>query len=525
MSAATDTKAVLRRLVSDFPFYSSKALKIRTKKGTVEPLVLNVAQRRLVEIADEQWKREGKVRIIVLKARQMGLSTAIGGWIFQKVTTKKAERAIVVTHHADSTKALFDMVKRYYDALPEILKPSTKYSSRKELAFDKLDSGYVVATAGGESIGRGQTVRFAHLSEVAFWPAAKANEQFNGLLQTIPDEKGSAIFIESTANGVSGLFYETWQGAVRGENGFIPVFLPWYIQDEYRTTPSAAFQRTPEEEALARDLGLDDEQLAWRRTKIAQVGRDLFMQEYPSTPEEAFLTSGRPVFNPELINGLIKEAREPLHRMDLEGSTWEKNSRGPLSIWHNWDPHETYYIGADVAEGVRGGDYSVAQVLDSKKRLVATYRAHIDPDSFGDVLYHLGHLYNEAEVIVESNNHGLTTLTRLIKGLNYANAYTETVLDKITETETVKMGFMMNAKTKPLVIDGLRQAMREGPIEIIDATTLREMQTFVVKDNGKMEHEEGCHDDCVMALALANHIHRGAFVPIANQDNWYAQTI
>lgn len=522
---SVDTKAILRRLFDDFGYYAEKTLKIRTKKGTVEPLALNEAQRRLVKIADDQWAREGKVRVIVLKARQMGLSTAIGAWIFHKVSMRKAERAVVVTHHADSTKALFEMTKRFYDALPDILKPSTKYSSRKELLFDRLDSGYVVATAGGENIGRGQTIRFAHLSETAFWPAGKAREQFNGLLQTIPDAEGSAIFIESTANGVSGLFWETWQAAVKGENGFVPVFLPWFIQDEYRGDVSPTFVRTPEEQGLVDDLGLDDEQLAWRRRKIAEVGRDLFMQEYPSTPEEAFLTSGRPVFNPDLINRMLKDTSEPLHRMELEGDTWEKNSRGPLSIWFPWDASETYYIGADVAEGVRGGDFSVAQVLDSKKRLVAQFRAHVDPDSFGDVLCHLGKLYNEAEIIVESNNHGLTTLTRLIKGLQYPNAYTETVLDKITETETTKLGFMMNARTKPLVLDSLRAAMREGPIEILDRTTLREMQTFVVKDSGKMEHEEGCHDDTVMALSLANHIHKGAFVPIVNNDRWYADMV
>jgi hypothetical protein len=305
----------------------------------------------------------------------------------------------------------------------------------------------------------------------------------------------------------------------------VPVFLPWYIQDEYRDDVPGGFTRSPEEEELVATLGLDDAQLVWRRRKIAETSRDLFMQEYPSTAEEAFLTSGRPVFNPDLLNRMLKEATEPLHRMELEGTTWEKNSRGPLQVWYPWDPHETYYIGADVAEGVRGGDFSVAQVLDSKKRLVAQYRRHIDPDSFGDVLYHLGRLYNDAEVIVESNNHGLTTLTRLIKGLNYPNAYSETVLDKITETETIKMGFMVNAKTKPLIIDGLRQAMREGPIEIRDSTTLRELQTFVVKDNGKMEHEEGCHDDTVMALALANHIHRGAFVPISNNPSWYVDMV
>lgn len=455
----------------------------------------------------------------------MGLSTAIGAWIYHKVSQRFAERAMVVTHHADSTKALFEMVQRFHEQTPEQLRPSTKYSSRKELTFDKLDSGYVVATAGGDSIGRGQTLRFAHLSEVAFWPAAKAREQFNGLLQTIPDTEGSAIIIESTAQGVSGLFWETWQGAVKGENGFIPVFLPWYIQSEYREPVPPKWTLTPDEIELKARYDLDDQQLAWRRRKIAAVGRDLFMQEYPSTAEEAFLTSGRPVFNPDQVSTMIDEAWEPLHRMALEGATWQKHSRGELSVWYDWDPHETYYIGADVAEGVRGGDYSVAQVLDSQKRLVASYVAHIDPDSFGDVLFHLGTLYNEAEIIVESNNHGLTTLTRLIKGLSYPNAYQDTVLDKINDTETIRMGFNVNSKTKPLIIDGLRTMLRDGPCEIRDRNTLRELQVFVVKDNGKMEAEDGCHDDRVMSLALANHIHRGAFKPIVNAQSWYADAL
>jgi hypothetical protein len=525
MATPEETRAVLKRLFEDFPFYAEKVLRIRTKTGKIEPLKLNEAQRRLIEAADNQWSVEGKVRIIVLKARQMGLSTAIGGWIYHKVSMRPAERAIVVTHHADSTKALFDMTKRFYDQTPEAIRPSTKYSSRKELVFDRLDSGYVVATAGGESVGRGQTIRFAHKSEVAFWPPAKAREQFNGLLQTIPDAPGTAIFIESTANGVSGLFWETWQGAVKGENGFIPVFLPWFIQDEYRLEPPKNFRRSPEEEKLHQELGLDDHQLAWRRRKIAEVGRDLFMQEYPSTPDEAFLTSGRPVFNPELVGQMIADSWQPIHRLALEGDEWEKHSRGELSVWFDWDPSETYYIGADVAEGVRGGDYSVAQVLDSKKRLVASWRGHIDPDSFGDVLFHLGKLYNEAEICVESNNHGLTTLTRLIKALQYPNAYTEVIVDKISDTETVKMGLSINSRTKPLVVDGLRQAFRELTLEIRDPTTLRELQTFVVKDNGKMEAEEGCHDDCVMSLALANFVHKGSFTPIENQGNWYVSMV
>jgi hypothetical protein len=146
--------AVRERLRADFPFYSEHALKIRTKAGEIAPLKLKQAQIILNEAVEKQLKADLPVRIIILKARQQGLSTAIGAWIYWWVTQHTAQRAIVVTHAADSTKALFDMTRRYFDNTPEILKPSTRYASRRELYFDKIDSSYIVGTAGSDSIGR-----------------------------------------------------------------------------------------------------------------------------------------------------------------------------------------------------------------------------------------------------------------------------------------------------------------------------------------------------------------------------------
>lgn len=516
---------IRRKLRDDFAFYAPNALKIRTKDGEIRPFLPNEAQRRLLDAINQQMAQEGKVRIIILKARQMGLSTAVGAWLYWWVSQHQAQKALVVTHHSDSTRALFDMTKRFYDLTPEILKPSTRYSSRRELSFDVLDSGYMVATAGGDGIARGETITQAHLSELAFWPRSSAEENFNGLMQAIPNAKGTAVFIESTANGVSGLFYELWQGAVSGENGFIPVFLPWYIQPEYREAVPPGFTRTPEEEELVERLGLDDGQLMFRRRKIAQNGRDLWQQEYPSTPDEAFLTSGRPVFNTEQLSRMLDEAPEPIARLALVGSAWEKHSRGELLCYREHDPAESYYIGADVAMGIRNGDYSVAQVMDSRKRVVATYRAHVHPDYFAEVLYHLGMFYNEARIVVESNNHGILTCTRLGKDLAYPNFYTEVQYDKITDKETVKLGFSVTVKTKPLIIDELRAALRDGTIELYDRQTIRELMTYIVNENGGMEAEEGCHDDTVMALALCNHINEGQFIPITNEESWYIELV
>jgi hypothetical protein len=513
--------AVRQRLRDDFPYYAENALKIRTKLGEIAPLILRPAQVTLNEAVEKQLAGSGLVRVIVLKARQQGLSTAIGGWIYWWVTQHTAQRAIVVTHAADSTKALFDMTRRYYDNTPTVLKPSTRYASRRELYFDKIDSSYIVGTAGSDSIGRGETITAAHLSELAFWPVNAARENFNGLMQAIPNAPGTAVFIESTANGVSGLFYDMWQGAVSGENGFIPVFIPWFADPEYRSPAAPDFERTPDEEILAALYDLDNDQLKFRREKIAQNGLDLFRQEYPSTADEAFLTTGRPVFNPEQLHDLLGTLDEPIRRLALESGEWTVHPRGELLLYHEHDEHESYAIGADTSAGIRGRDYSVATVLDRRKRQVAVLRGYFAPDYFATLLYHLGQFFNWALIAPENNNHGILTVNKLHKDLAYPYVYTEVVVNKITDEETIKIGFGTNVKTKPLIIDKLRAEMRDCHIELADATTVREMLTYIVTENGAMEAEKNCHDDCVMALAICNHVHEGSFEPVENKDDWF----
>ena len=517
--------AVRKRLLSDFGFYSKAALKIRTKEGKIAPLELNPAQQILQKAVDDQMRTEGKVRIIILKARQQGLSTHVGGYLYFSVSQRPASKAMVITHHADSTRALFDMTKRYHEHCPDILKPHTKYSSRREMNFDVLDSSFVVATAGGESIGRGETLTHVHASELAFWQKSTALDNWNGLTQAVPNTKGTAVFVESTANGVNGIFYDLWRGAVDGSNGYVPVFIPWFTDPDYRESVPGNFERTPEEEEIADKYSLDNEQLMFRRKKIAQNGHDLFRQEYPSEPDEAFLTTGRPVFNPDQLQDALDDTQEVQQKLALEGEEFLENARGELTIYRPHVPGEQYVIGADVAMGVRGGDYSVAQVLDSKKRQVAVWRGHVHPDYYATVLYHLGNFYEQAHICVENNSHGILTCTRLGKDLNYPNFFTEVQVDKLTDRETTKLGFTTTAKTKPLIIDKLRASMRENELELNDKVTLREMMTYIVTESGAMQAEAGCFDDCVMSLALANYIHEGAWEPIESTDDYYIEMV
>lgn len=521
---------IRRKFLNDFQFYAKHVLKIRTKEGQIKSFMFNEAQLRLLAIIVGQLETEGKVRVIILKGRQMGLSTIVGGYLYWWISQHNAQKALVVTHAAESTKTLFDMTKRYFENTPEMLKPHTKYSSRKELVFDILDSSYTVATAGGEAIGRGETITQAHISELAFWPVSSAKDNLNGLLQCIPNTKGTAVFIESTANGVSGPYYDMWTGAVEGKNGYIPVFLPWFIDVQYREPVPKGFKKTPDEQELVKKYKLDDEQLMFRRRKVAASGVELFMQEYPCNAEEAFLTSGRPVFDSLQLQEMMDKTQDLVSRMSYEENGEEigeftEHARGELLVFRKHVPGETYYVGADVAMGVRGGDYSVAQVFDSRKRQVAVYRAHVHPDYYAKVLYGIGSFYNDARIIVENNNHGILTCTRLGKDMAYPNFYTEITFDKLTEQETVKLGFSTNAKSKPLIIDQLRAAMREKEIELNDKVTIREMLTYIVSESGAMEAEQGCHDDCVVSLALVNHIHEGQFTPVETPEELYLESI
>lgn len=520
-------QATRLRLYKDFPFYAKHCLKIRTKAGEISPLVLNDAQSILQKAVEEELATRGYVRIIILKARQQGLSTYVGGYLYHTVSQNKARKAMVVTHHADSTRALFDLTKRFHDNCPDIVKPSTKYASRRELSFNVLDSSYIVATAGGESIGRSETLSDVHCSEIAFWPVTEATKNWNGLEQSVSNNPGTNIFVESTANGVSGIFYDLWQGAVAGTNGYRPVFIPWFTDKDYRSPVVVPLVHTPEELKLIDLYTLDDTQLQFRRLKIASSGLDLFHQEYPSTADEAFLTSGRPVFNPDVLQARLKEleGKKPLELMGLVNDKIAITPRGELSVYIKLDPKETYFIGADVAMGVRGGDYSVAQVLDSHHRQVAVWRGHIHPDTFAEVLKALGTYYNVALVAPENNNHGILTCSRLAKDLSYSNVFMKIAVDTLTEKESIILGFNTNMKTKPLIIDELRARSRDQTIELNDPTTIREMLTYIVTESGAMEAEKKCHDDCVVSLAIANHINEGSFTPVENTEEWYIEMI
>jgi len=311
MSSISDReKAVRRKLRNEFPHYSSKCLKIRTKAGSVEPLDLNQAQLYLHGKLEEQKEATGKVRALILKGRQQGISTYVGGRFYHRTTHSRGRRTFILTHEQDATNNLFGMVERYHEHCPDLVKPTTGASNAKELSFPKLDSGYAVGTAGAKAVGRSQTVQLFHGSEVAFWPNAATH--FAGVVQAIPDLPGTEIILESTANGVGGEFHERWQQAEAGIGDYIAIFIPWYWQSEYCRPVPEGFSLNEEEKKYQETYNLTLGQMVWRRAKIAELkDTSLFKQEYPATAAEAFQMTGHDSFiKPEAVMNARKATCE-----------------------------------------------------------------------------------------------------------------------------------------------------------------------------------------------------------------------
>ena len=298
MSLSDRERGIRQRLKDEFSHYAPRCLKIRGKDGKIDPFTLNAAQTYLHGKLEAQKEATGKVRALVLKGRQQGVSTYIGGRFYHRTTHNKGLRCFILTHEQDATNNLFGMVERYHNHCPALVKPSTGAANAKELLFDKLESGYAVGTAGSKAVGRSQTVQLFHGSEVAFWPNAPTH--FAGVVQAIPDLPGTEIILESTANGVGGEFHERWQQAEAGIGDYIAVFIPWFWQAEYTRAVPAGFKLDAEEQAYFeghQSNGLTLEHMVWRRAKLSELKDPmLFKQEYPATAAEAFQMTGHDGF-------------------------------------------------------------------------------------------------------------------------------------------------------------------------------------------------------------------------------------
>jgi len=486
----------------NFELFAKEQVKILPKDSRLgfQPFIFNDAQKIVNDAIESQLKETGKVRAIILKARQMGLSTYTTGRVFWKSYFNAYNKSVVMAHDAATSDALFTMSRNIISNMPEQFSPTLKRSNAKEIMFEHNDSGYRLYTAGSPEAGRGITPTIAHLSEVSFW--LHDEKILAGLFQGISQADGTEVILESTANGVGNSFHRLWKDAVAGKNEYIPIFVPWFLMSEYRRNAPEGFERTDEEETLVTRFNLDNNQLYWRRLKIAESGVDKFKQEYPATPEEAFIVSGSNVFSIEKLNKLIPQPILAQREFNFESMMMEDARQGSIEIFKYPTFDQSFAIAADVSLGV-GKDYSCSVVINADKEVCAVYRNNmIDPSKFGDLLFYLGRYYNNALMAVESNSMGIATLNRLVQ-MGYVNMYYQTKMANVSKDEGMRMGWRTTTSSKPAIIGFLKSAIEQEEIWIPSRVIIGELMNYVADDNGRTNAIVGHNDDTVIALAIA----------------------
>ena len=491
--------------------YIEEYVKIRDKSGKIISLKLNEGQQKLYDVIKQQRKENKPVRVIVLKARQIGFSTETESIIFKETATKFNINSAIIAHKEEATTNLFNMSKRIYDNLPEEMKPALKASNAKELIFDNnkgtgLNSKIKCMTAGGNGVGRSDTINNLHISELAFW-GNKAKETALGLFQAVPNLPNTMIIIESTANGYE-YFKSLWDMAVKRESDFVPVFVGWNEMAEYKM-PYTGFELTEKEKELQQLYNVTLEQLTWRRWCIKNnCGGDeeTFRQEYPINPYEAFLASGSCPFDKEKIMNRLQEISKPLKvgyflydydGLKITNIRWVNDRNGYIKIYQMPNsPHMTKYcIGGDTAGD--GSDFYTGHVLDCKTgEQVAVLKQQFDADLYVKQMYCLGMYYKYALIGIEANFDSFPI--QELQRLGYTNQYVRERQDTYTGSLEKRFGFKTTLITRPTILSNLIEIVREHTELINDKDTLEELLTIIRNEKGRIEAPEGGHDDQMM---------------------------
>lgn len=496
-----------------------RRLSIVDKRIGVVKLDPNWAQTAFVEDFERQMNTRGRVRTIILKARQLGMSTVTEACLFNMCFIVPHYRGLIVTHEVPASQRLLEMTQLYWDTYPfRSVFSRPKYNSRNDLVWSDTSSGIRIATAGkkgSEGVGRSNTIHFLHASEVAFWDNPEGI--MLGLTQAIPDAaEGTAIVLESTANGIGNFFEQTWKKATAGENEYVPLFFPWISHYEYRASaigiPHYNLGALDDEERTLQAIGVDDDQLAWRRWMIVNKCNSdplQFAQEYPATPEQAFIATGTNVFHYPLLYAAYEPEPGVKGRLLRDGQhvTFEHDPTGPLTLYRQPDTGTwgDYIVAGDPTHTTRG-DYAVAQVLNRRTlEQVAVYRAKVEPMSFGQELFKLGVFYNTALVSSEAEGPSSAAIGQL-HALNYPRLYRRARPDATPGKQRGDIwGWMTTRQSKAFMVGVVKKYLVDRSITIHDSETFSEMKDYVIRDGGEMgpADEENGHDDTVMALAQA----------------------
>lgn len=502
-------------------------LKIRTKKAERQSLIPNKAQRYVLSIIRDLWNKDKPIRLFILKARQLGMSTLIEAILYAITSQHENLNADIIADEQKRSDNLFEISKFYQETCPSHLRPEIKKSNAKKLEFEKLHSQIIVETSGDKDAGRSFTFQLVHLSE---WARFKnVNEIHTGLLHTVPPLPHTIVIKESTANGFNHAYTE-WQEAVAEETDFVPIFIPWYWSEDYKMPVSEGFAVgdanfskggrsyayiTKAELSLQKLMWKEKitdikERLEWRRWDIINTCKgDLlkFNEDNPSTPEEAFVSSGNCAFDKEQLDIQLRQKKKPIAVANIVKVDYKFEVRlttqGDFKFWEKIKPRieEEYIVSGDACSG-SGTDYAWLVARAKRTNSIAvTYRAKCDPDELEEKAYLLASFLHQAEAAIENDKYGFHTNLKL-RG-RYGNIFVQESIDKEKKTVSTKFGWDTNSKSRPSMLGQMKEEIRQGALELNDPDLIRECLTFIKNpDTKKEEAQEGCCDDGVISCAI-----------------------
>lgn len=487
------------------PLVFAQCCKVVNKQGKTVNFVPNIQQKELVE-GLEKYN-------IILKSRQLGITTVSCMLSLYHAITKPNSHCMLISYSLDSASSIFDKLKQMYEDLPKPLKLKEVANNRSMLKFNN-GSKITVCTLSSKELGRGSSICFCHISELAFAKQEMVKKQLLAIEQALLPN--ATLIIESTANGLNE-FSDLWEKAENGDNLYKPFFFSWIddkvmFADEYKAF-SKRYIATKGHKLKESELDITEkayfeqgaslEQLMWRRLKVANSSEESFRQEYPASPIEAFVTSGNNIFDGDNIQKQSNAKRNEKRFTNIKSisALLKPYLSSYLTIWKEPIRGMKYYIGVDASEGV-GQDYSVITVLDADADQVAEFRTNrIQPFEIANITNEIGRYYNNALIVVEKASGGHIILDRLRNTYKYMNLYKSKQYDE-KGRKVKKIGWTTSQKTKPILINDFVEFFVNGDVNIRSMSLLSEMKTYVFS-NGSANAERGLHDDCVISMALS----------------------
>lgn len=504
------------------------------KEQRTLPFFLNFVQKDFIKRLNKAKEDYDKgiiidISMLVLKGRQLGFTTLITAYQLACTITNKNFQGFTVADESSNTETIFQNKAKFpYDHLPDALKPTEKYNSKRELFFEKLNSSWSVDTAT-KNMGRSRTINFLHGSECAFWQYGIASTQA-GIGEALT--KNCIKIYESTANGYND-FEIMWNSGRH-----INCFYEWWQTSEYRielknneikqkfmndidTKNDWIYKRL---KWLLNYKKLDIEQLYWYYNKyLNYIDKELIKQEYPCSPEEAFLATGQCYFNKENIIQRLLEVKEPIKTgyfdykeitkkdrlgkeyITLKDVKWVKDPNGFIQIYEDVVERTPYVLGGDTSGD--GSDFFTAHVINNiTGKQVAKLKKQFDEIEYTKQVYCLGIYYNRALIGLEVNFS--TYPTNKLDEMKYPNLYVRDKEDTYENKLDKKLGFKTTTITRPLILADLQAIVLNEIDKIVDKETLQEMLKFIknMEKKGRPEAEVGYHDDLVMGLAITYYI-------------------